>query len=250
MGKRDELIKQLQPIIHDPAKLEPFITKNSNLPGPRGNLELAFALAEIYEDLDVLLQWTTITEDQADVNDPKSFLAFCAAVCLGKIYTKTKDNKIITILKQLANDGRWRMREAVAFGFQHIGEQDFDELKALFSEWIKTANNLERRAILVSLAHPKFLNEARAKFCFEITEVILTEMDKASHFDVLQKGLEFTISVFTAANPTLGFRFIEKWIGKDKIIDKILKENLKKNRLTKRNPEEAKKLLHKINSIK
>ena len=59
---------------------------------------------------------------QPIINDPKSFLSFCSAVCLGKMYTKTKDQQIIAILKQLANDGRWRMREAVAFGFQHIGE--------------------------------------------------------------------------------------------------------------------------------
>ena len=52
-------------------------------------------------------------------------------------------------------------------------------------------------------------------------------MDKDNDFDVLRKGLEFTISVFAAANPKLGFSFIKKWIGKDKIIDKIMKENLK-----------------------
>lgn len=192
------------------------------------------------------MKWTKITEDQADVSHPKSFLAFCSAVCLGKIYTKKKDKKIITILKKLANDGRWRMREAVAFGFQNIGEYDFNELKSIFSEWIKKSNNLEKRAILVSLAHPKFLDEERAKFCFEITDVVLKQMDKDNNFDVLRKGLEFTISVFAAANPKLGFCFIKKWIGKDKIVDKIMKENLKKNRLVKQNPEEVKNLLNEI----
>ncbi|MFX0170225.1 MAG: hypothetical protein ACFE89_12865 [Candidatus Hodarchaeota archaeon] len=246
MGKKDELTTKLKPIINDPKKLEKFITENSNLPGPRGNLELAFALAEIYEDLNVLLKWINVTEDQADVNDPKSFLAFCAAVCLGKLYTKKKDKKIIVILKQSANDGRWRMREAVAFGFQKIGEDDFNELKTIFSEWIKKSNNLEKRAILVSLAHPRFLTEERAKFCFEITDVVLTQMDKGTHFDVLKKGLDFTISVFVAANPKLGFNFIRKWVGKDEVINKILKKNLEKTRLLKRHPEEVNSLLQEI----
>jgi hypothetical protein len=246
MGKKDDLIKKLKPIINDPEKLEKFIIENSNLPGPRGNLELAFGFAEIYDDLDVLLKWIKITEDQADVNNPKSFLAFCSAVCLGKIYTKNKNKKIIVILKKLANDGRWRMREAVAFGFQNIGEHDFNELKTIFSEWIKKSNNLEKRAILVSLAHPKFLDEERAKFCFEITDVVLKQMDKENNFDVLRKGLEFTISVFVAANPKLGFSFIKKWIEKDKVIDKIIKENLNKNRLVRKNPEEVKNLLNLI----
>jgi len=246
MGKRDDLIKELKPILNDKEKLEKFIVKNSNLPGPRGNLELAFAFAEIYDNFSTLQGWLKITEDQADVNNPKSFLAFCAAVCLGKIYTKRKDKKIITILKKLANDGRWRMREAVAFGFQIIGENNFNDLEGIFSDWIKKSNNHEKRAILVSLAHPPFLNEDNAKFCFEITDIVLKQMDRDNDFDVLRKGLEFTISVFAAANPKLGFSFIKKWIGKDKIIDKIMKENLKKNRLVKKNPVMAKNLLNEI----
>ncbi len=246
MGKREDFIRKLKPIINDPEKLERFIIANSNLPGPRGNLELAFGLAEIYNDLDVLLRWTRITEDQADVNNPKSFLAFCSAVCLGKIHTKNKEQKIITILKNLANDGRWRMREAVAFGFQYIGEDDFNELKSIFSEWIRESNNFEKRAMLVSLAHPIFLNEENSKFCFEIAEFVLKKMDRENNFDVLRKGLEFTISVFVAANPKLGFNFMKRWIGKDKVIDKIIKENLKKNRVVRKNPDEVEELLNSI----
>jgi hypothetical protein len=244
MGRKDDYIKKLKTIINDPENLEKFIIENSNLPGPRGNLELAFGLAEILDDLDVLFKWSKINEDQADVNNPKSFLAFCSVICLGKIYTKKKDKKIITILKKLANDGRWRMREAVAFGFQNIGEYDFNELKKIFSEWILKSNNLEKRAILVSLAHPKFLNEYNVKFCFEITDIVLKRMDKKNNFDVLRKGLEFTISVFVVANSKLGFTFIKKWIGKDKTIDKIMKENLNKNRLVRKYPEEVKNLLN------
>lgn len=246
MGKRDDLIKKLKPILNDKAKLEKFIVNNSNLPGPRGNLELAFAFSEVCDDPDNLQDWLNITEDRADVNDPRSFLPFCAAVCLGRIYTRKKNRKIITILKRLANDGRWRMREAVAFGFQIIGENNFGELRDIFSDWIEKSNNLEKRAILVSLAHPPFLNEDNAEFCFEISDIVLNHMDREHNFDVLRKGLEFTISVFAAANPKLGFRFIKKWIGKEKIIDKIMKENLKKNRLVRKNAEEVRNLLNEL----
>ena len=239
-------MKEMKPIIDNQEELEKFIMDHSNLPGPRGNLELAFGFAELYEDMDVLLQWTRITEEQADGNHPKSFLAFCSAVCLGKLYTKKKDKRIIPLLKHLANDGRWRMREAVAFGFQSIGEYDFDELKTICSEWITHANNLEKRAILVSLAHPPFLTEEQATFCFDITDVVLEHMDREHDFDVLKKGLEFTISVFAAAHPKAGFSFIDKWIGRDRTIDTILKSNLKKNRLLRKNPEEVTRLLDKL----
>ena len=244
MGKKEDLIKILNQLKDNTDELEEFIVKNSNLPGPRGNLELAFAFSEIYNDLNVLYKWLTITEDQADVNNPRSFLPFCSAVCLGKVYTKNKNIKIISTLKKLANDGRWRMREAVAFGFQIIGEYDFNELKTIFSEWIDKSNNLEKRAIIASLAHPRFLDHDRAKYCFEITNIILKDIDKKNNFDILKKGLSFTISVFTAANPECGFNFIKRWIRKDKEIDKIMKENLKKNRLSKKHTKEVEDILN------
>ncbi len=71
-------------------------------------------------------------------------------------------------------------------------------------------------------------------------------MDKENDFDVLKKGLAFTISVFAAANPKLGFSFIKKWIVKNKVIDERMKENLKKNHLIRKNPEEVKNLLNLI----
>jgi hypothetical protein len=108
------------------------------------------------------------------------------------------------------------------------------------------SNNLEKRAILVSLAYPPMLNEDNSKFCFEITDVVLKEIDRKNDFDILKKGLEFTISVFVAANPKYGFSFIEKWIGKDGSIDNIMKENLKKNRLIRKNPEKVRDILNKI----
>lgn len=242
MGKKEELIKHLKTIKDDTVILESYLVTNSNLPGPRSNLELAFAFAEVYENMDVLSEWLKITAGQADVNDPRSFLAFCAAVCLGKIYTKSKKSELISILKNLANDPRWRMKEAVAFAFQFIGENDFDELKSITSEWITNSNNDEKRAILVSLAHPPFLNAENAEYCLEIADTILNKMDTENNFEVLKKGLNFTISVFVAANPEAGFKLIERWIGKSKIIDKVLKENLKKNRIQKKYPEETNRL--------
>jgi hypothetical protein len=58
--------------------------ENFNLPGPRGNLKLAFALAEIYEDIDVLTKRTEIDAGKADVNDPRSFLTFLFRRLSGK----------------------------------------------------------------------------------------------------------------------------------------------------------------------
>jgi hypothetical protein len=198
--------------------------------------------------MEVLAKWTEIEADQSGVNDPRSFLPFCSAVCLGRLYTKTKDKKILRVLKKLASDDRWRIREAAAFGFQRIGEDNLSKLKRIFAEWIAKSNNREKRAILVSLAHPKILDRKTTLFCFEILDKVLESMERDKDFEILKKGLEFTISVYIVANPEHGFSLVEKWIGKDKVINDIFKSNLKKNRLLKKHPKKAGELLKKIES--
>ncbi len=246
MTKKETLIQKLKPILDDPERLEKFLCENSNLPGRRANLELAFGLAEIYEDMDALFRWIEIDADQADGNDPRSFLPFCSAVSLGRMYTKTKDKQIVPVLKRLAGDDRWRIREASAFGFQKIGEADFGELKNIFSDWIERSDNREKRCILVSLAHPKILDRETSRYCFDILDDVFENIETDDDFEILKKGLSFTMSVYTAANPEYGFAFMEKWIGKDKIIDIIIKSNLKKNRLLGKHPEKAGKILKRI----
>ena len=246
MTKKEALLQELKSVIDDPQKLEWFVVKNSDLPGPRATLELAFALSEVYENREVLGKWIEIDADRAGVNDPKSFLPFCAAVCLGKLYANTKDAKIIGVLKKLAKDDRWRIREAVAFGFQKIEEDDLSELKRICSGWVADSSNREKRAILVSLAHPKILDKNTAVFCFEILTNVLENMERDEDFEILKKGLEFVISVYVAANPEYGFAFLENWIGIDKVMDAIIKSNLKKNRLLKKHPKRTEELLKKI----
>jgi flagella basal body P-ring formation protein FlgA len=41
---------------------------------------------------------------------------------------------------------------------------------------------------------------------------------------------------------------MEKWIGKENVIDKIIKSNLKKNRLLKKYPKKTEELIKKIMS--
>lgn len=57
MVKKEVLIQKLKLIIDDPEELERFIIENSNLPGPRANSELAFALSEVFENIEVLTKF-------------------------------------------------------------------------------------------------------------------------------------------------------------------------------------------------
>jgi hypothetical protein len=72
------------------------------------------------------------------------------------------------------------------------------------------------------------------------------EIWRSDDFEILKNGLEFTISVYAAANPEYGFVFLDKWIGRDGVIDNIIKSNLKKNRLLKKHLQKAEELLKRI----
>ena len=65
-----------------------------------------------------------------------------------------KKENIIKVLRAAANDSRWRVREAVAIGFQWIEEKDFGQAKLIFNKWIAYASLLEKRAIIAALATP------------------------------------------------------------------------------------------------
>jgi hypothetical protein len=261
MGKREQYVKHLRPLLASEtgaAELEDFLVSNSNLPGPRGNLELAFALADCFEapeagkrHLGLLWRWSAISPREAGVNDPRSFLTFCAIVCLGAWCLNATEgirDGIIAAVKAAASDPRWRIREASAMAFQRIAEKDFKTVRDVFSSWVKTATLMEMRAIEAALAHPPILNvRETADFCFEITDQILTHIEslpaderRSEEFRVLKKGLEYTISVFAAAAPEKGFPFLRRWGWSDDAdIAGIVRRNLAKSRLARRYPREV-----------
>ena len=59
----------------------PFLRKESGLPGPRGNLELAYAVAEEGNKK----QFEKLLSMDAEENTPEVFLVFCGVVGLGKL---------------------------------------------------------------------------------------------------------------------------------------------------------------------
>ena len=85
MGKRDDHINDLLPLLErfiatgDDKELFGYLTSNSNLPGPRGNLELAEAFGDAIvqcADNDRLYHlcqmMTDVSADEAPVNDPRA----------------------------------------------------------------------------------------------------------------------------------------------------------------------------------
>jgi hypothetical protein len=266
MGKREDAVERLSPLLTGDGasfeELERVLVANSDLPGPRANLEMAWALGDAFAAIplrdahwDILCEWLSISEEEAAAGDPRVFLPFCALQALGSGYHNANDARrcqIIAALKEAAGDGRWRIREGASMGFQRIAEWSFPVVEEVFSEWVDGASLLERRAIVAALAHPPALKEpGRLPFCFHITDRILGDilpLDRASRrsegFRVLKKGLMYAISVFVAHAPEMGFDFLKKWAATDDVdIERIVRSNLGKRRLTKRYPDQVNEVL-------
>lgn len=236
-------------------KITEFLVSNSNLPSPRGNLELATAFAEVVEayprrELESLwkLCWefTKISADEAPTNNPKEFLTFCGTCAVGAIasVSRTFIEKALDLLRELADDPRWRIREAVAMGIQKLlTKQSKNTLKTL-ENWIKDNEWLAMRAVAAGVAEPPILKEAEtARRALELHKkifdrILSSKERKSDTFKAMRKGLGYTLSVVVCAVPKEGFALMQQLAGQqDADILWIVKQNLKKNRLTKNFPD-------------
>ena len=145
-------------------ELAMLLAANSNLPGPRGSLELADSFAKHVgaigaSDTRWLLfrNWAGISAAEAPTGNPREFLPFCAVQALGALYPKVdaaRRPEIVAILRAAADDERWRTREGVAMAMQRIGEADVAALRAIVDAWLPEATLTGQRAIVAALAHP------------------------------------------------------------------------------------------------
>jgi hypothetical protein len=218
-----------------------YLLVNSNLPGPRGNLELMQAFVEIGSEKD-FIPLLDYTPDKAPVNSPGEFLSFCGTVGLGKLISQGK-HEYFQKLRELASDHRWRNREGVAWALQIVGKKDFNLLLKNLEPWL-TGNHLEKRAVAAGLCEPILLKDKKnAAVVIEILDritrlAILDKNRKSEEFQILRKGLGYCWSVAIAASPENGKPAFEKLLEyNDPDIYWIIKENLKKNRLIKMDPE-------------
>ena len=220
----------------------PFLRKESGLPGPRGNLELAYVVAEEgnKEKFERLLSM------RAEENTPDVFLVFCGVVGLGKLAAKRPN--LFDRLRPYASDPRWRIREAVATGLQLAGDQDMDLLLKEMKTWSR-GNWFEKRAAAATLAEPRLLDQPKhVKRVLRILDTITASMEKADakdeSFKVLRQGMGYCWSVAVAALPEAGKPMMEKWLSsEDKDIRWMMKENLKKHRLVKMDPKWVKECM-------
>ncbi len=224
----------------------PFLMKNSGLPGPRGNLELAHAVAQEGNQK----QFEHFLTYQAKENTPEVFVIFCGVLGLGRLAANQRE--LFNRLREYASDPRWRVREAVATGLQLAGDQNMDLLLSEMKTWSK-GNWYEKRAAAATLAEPRLLkNPKHAKQVLQILDKITASMvtdDKSTNesYKVLRQGMGYCWSVAVAALPNVGKPMMERWLNcDDKDIRWMMKENLKKNRLVKMDADWVKGCIKKL----
>lgn len=134
--------------LHARSDWRAFLTANSGLPGPRGNLELIQAFADEC-DRPLALEYAKLTPVQAPEGTPECFLACCGLVGLGRFAAEGRKADL-RWLRRCASDPRWRVREAVAMALQRLGEADMGRLLDLVEQWA-AGNELERRAAVAAV---------------------------------------------------------------------------------------------------
>jgi hypothetical protein len=230
-------IEQYREALRTLVDWEPFLLRESRLPGPRGNLELARAVAEegnkrLFEHL---LSFDAMT---APTNSPPEFLAFCGTLGLGKLLAQG-DTTVLERLRVAASDPRWRTREAAAMALQRYGAVDMDALLREMETWSK-GSPLEQRAAAAALCEPSLLRDANhAERVLGILDQITAsvtrvEERRSDEFRALRKGLGYCWSVAVAAHPEAGKAMLERWLtSDDPDVRWIMRRNLKKKRLAR-----------------
>lgn len=216
---------------------ESFLLAESRLPGSRANLELAQAAAdEGYPDQ--FRRWLALDASAAPANTPGEFLPVCGALGLGRLLAEG-DRNVLPELRRLANDPRWRVREAVAMALQCWGAADMQALLDEAETWA-AGSRLEQRAIAAALCEPALLGDpADAGRVLDVLDGITAGLRGAADrrtepFAVLRRGLSYCWSVAVVAAPERGKALMERWLADDDPdARRIMRENLKKKRLAR-----------------
>jgi hypothetical protein len=210
---------------------EPFLKKNSGLPGARANLELVEAVGE---EADAERLWRLSASSD-------EFLALCGTAGLGHL-ALSDPVPVMSWLRELAGDSRWRVREGVAIALQHLGRHSMPRLLAEMEKWA-TEGPYQQRAAIAGLCEPSLLKEpehvARVLNVLDrITKSLAaTSARKGEDFRVLRQALAYSWSVAAAALPASGRPLMEKWLrSTDKDVVWVMQGNLAKARIAALGP--------------
>ena len=203
-----------------------YLRKHSGLPGPRANLELVAAVAE-EADMDVLWRLSASKDE---------YLALCGTAGLGR-FALLEPDTVMSWLRELASDPRWRVREGVAMSLQRIGRENMPMLLAEMKGWMHGDAFVQRAAVAGLCEPPILTNNAEVVQVLEVLDHITSSLASSSDrhgdgFRVLRQALGYGWSVAAAAAPENAVPYLQKWLqSRDKDVAWVMKSNLGKSRM-------------------
>ncbi len=212
-----------------------YLLDNSHLPGPRGNLSLLYDFSRNASEDQIGKCLEYIQPDVS--NSPEEFAAMCGVLSYS-LYHGDDLALVIPFLKETANHGSWRIREAAAMAIQEISENRLPEVIGALRPLIK-GSMLERRAVVAGLCEPKLLNDSKTNreilgILGELTRPFSHDERLDEGSTALKKALGYGWSVVICKEPEAGKSAFEQLLDlPGKHMRWIIRENLKKNRLIK-----------------
>lgn len=132
----------------------PYLRRESGLPGPRGNLELARAVAELAGPTQVEAR-PKGPDARAPENTPGVFVLICGVAALGRLIACGNRDQM-SRLGAYAGDARWRLRQAAVIALQHVSDANIPALLDQMQAWA-AGTWYKKRAVAATLAQPKIL---------------------------------------------------------------------------------------------
>ncbi|MGI5242529.1 HEAT repeat domain-containing protein [Dactylosporangium sp. CA-139066] len=227
MGRRQDHAAVLREL--PPPAWPAHLLDGSGLPGPRADLELAQAAADVAapETVDALL------------DTGEEYLVLCGVIGLGRLLAEgtpgTADR-----LRRYATDGRWRVREGVAMALQRLGDADPPRLYALVRDWAGDPHPLVQRAAVAGLCEPRLLRPPGAAAeavaaCATVTGAFAARPAATRRDEdvrALRKALGYCWSVAVAADRAAGMPVFERYAAlADPDVAWIARENRGKARM-------------------
>lgn len=233
MSRRDDYASELKKASDQVT----FLREHSGLPGPRGNLELMQAAADIGDEPS-FQKWITVGSGGQATDE---FLAMCGIVGFGRLVVEGRRD-LVAELYAHASDPRWRVREAVAMALQRVGDSDTRVLFQIVRGWAEDRAYVQRAAI-ASVSEPRLLKTVEAgRAAVDLVDRVTSLLEGASErrsdeFRVVRQALAYCWSVVVVSNPEYGRTRMERWVrSRDPDVRWILRENLKKARLISLDP--------------
>lgn len=212
----------------DRAEWPAHLDAHSGLPGPRGNIELAVAVADLGDA--ALFDELIASGDE--------YRTFCGVVGIGR---DAGNPQVAARLHELSKDGRWRVREAVAMGLQRLGDHDLAALERIVLEWADDPHPLVQRAAAAAICEPRLLRTPPAaatavEVCLRATAGLAARPVAQRRDDdvrTLRQGLGYCWSVAVAADPVPGLAAFAALDVTDADVAWVVRENRSKKRLAR-----------------